>query len=198
MRHLTYANVVASLALFLALTGGSAIALRGTDRVDSGDIRDGEVRTRDLAGPEPEHVVGARGEPRLVDRDDCKWTSRAPELPFNPPSFYRDPFGIVHLAGVLQVDDGPGGDGACDPGDGAMFVLPPGYRPAHVEVQVVQGGPGESLDGESSVVIGPRQPAEIGGEAIAAGSVSTIDDPTGPELGSGTYVLDGISFRAAP
>jgi hypothetical protein len=48
--RLSYANVSATLALFLVLTGGSAIALTGTNTVDSGDIINGQVKTGDLAG----------------------------------------------------------------------------------------------------------------------------------------------------
>lgn len=49
-RHLTFANVASALALFLAVGGGTtAIALRGKNTVDSGDIKNRNVRTRDLA-----------------------------------------------------------------------------------------------------------------------------------------------------
>ena len=45
--HLTYANVVATLALVIAVGGGAAYA---ANTVFSGDIVDGEVKTADLAG----------------------------------------------------------------------------------------------------------------------------------------------------
>jgi hypothetical protein len=44
--HLTYANVMATLACFGVLAGGTAYA---ADTVLSGDIKDGEVMTQDLA-----------------------------------------------------------------------------------------------------------------------------------------------------
>ena len=48
-RHLSFANVASALALFLAIGGGTtAIALKGKNRVDSGDIRNGAVRTGDI------------------------------------------------------------------------------------------------------------------------------------------------------
>ena len=48
-RHLTFANTASALALFFAIGGGTAaIALKGKNRVDSGDIRNGAVKTRDL------------------------------------------------------------------------------------------------------------------------------------------------------
>lgn len=91
---------------FLAATGGGAVAVRGTERVDSGAIRDGEARARSPVGSEPGRVVGGRAEPRLLDggNGDCKWKSLAPELRFNPPLFHRVALGVVHLADVLQVE----------------------------------------------------------------------------------------------
>jgi hypothetical protein len=58
--HLTYANVVASLALFLALTGGTAVALSGTNTVFSDDIVDGQVKKPDIAD-------GSVGSGKLID-----------------------------------------------------------------------------------------------------------------------------------
>jgi len=223
--QLTYANVAATLAVFLALAGGSAYALEGRNTVDSGDIINGEVRkrdlragavtsakirdrhvrARDLAPAEAFHVLGQPGEPALLNggQGDCLWQSRATatELPFNAPSFYKDPYGVVHLAGALTVVDGPGGDGVCDvegdADDERIFVLPPGYRPARIEVHVVQGGPADSIDGEDSVLIGPARDVVAGGETLPAGTVSVSGDPNGIESTSGTYFLDGITFRAA-
>jgi hypothetical protein len=45
---LTYSNVVASVCLFLVLGGGSALALKGRNKVDSGDIVNGTIRSRDI------------------------------------------------------------------------------------------------------------------------------------------------------
>lgn len=185
---ITYANVAATLAVFLAVAGGSAFALEGRNTVDSAV-----------------HVVGQRGEPALLNggQGDCLWRSRAnaTPLPFNPPSFYKDPYGVVHLAGALTVVDGPGGDGRCDvedeTDDERIFVLPPGYRPARVEVHTVQGGPGGSLDGEDAVLIGSAKDVVAGGETLPAGTVFVAGDPTGTDGSSGAYFLDGISFRAA-
>jgi hypothetical protein len=49
-QRLTYANIVSTLALFLVLTGGTAVALSGSNTVFSDDITDGEVRRSDVAG----------------------------------------------------------------------------------------------------------------------------------------------------
>jgi hypothetical protein len=58
--RLSYANVVASLALFLALTGGTALALSGSNTVFSDDIVDGQVKKPDLAD-------GSVGSKQLTD-----------------------------------------------------------------------------------------------------------------------------------
>jgi hypothetical protein len=46
--HLTYANMTATLALFLVLSGGTAVALSGSNTVFSDDITDNEVKTSDV------------------------------------------------------------------------------------------------------------------------------------------------------
>jgi hypothetical protein len=46
--HLTYANVMATIAVFVAL-GGGAYALDGRNSVDSGDIQRNAVKSSDIA-----------------------------------------------------------------------------------------------------------------------------------------------------
>ena len=46
--HLTYANVMATLAVFLVLSGGTAVALSGSNTVFSDDITDNEVYSADV------------------------------------------------------------------------------------------------------------------------------------------------------
>jgi hypothetical protein len=47
-QHLTYANVMATIAVFLVLTGGTAVALSGSNTVFSDDIVNGEVLSADV------------------------------------------------------------------------------------------------------------------------------------------------------
>jgi hypothetical protein len=47
--HLTYANVGVTLLGFVVLTGGTAVALNGSNTVFSDDITDNEVKTADVA-----------------------------------------------------------------------------------------------------------------------------------------------------
>jgi hypothetical protein len=49
-QHLTYANVMATIAVFLVLSGGTAVALSGTDTVQSDDLGPGaQVMAADVA-----------------------------------------------------------------------------------------------------------------------------------------------------
>ncbi len=67
--HLTYANVMATLAVFLVLGGGSAVALSGSNTVFSDDIVDGEVETADLAtgaATNPKLASGAVNSPKVA------------------------------------------------------------------------------------------------------------------------------------
>jgi hypothetical protein len=56
--RLTYANVAATAALFLTVSGGTAIALSGVNSVNSADIKNSSVDTQDLAD-------GAVSRPKL-------------------------------------------------------------------------------------------------------------------------------------
>jgi hypothetical protein len=48
--HLTYANVMATIAVFLVLSGGTAVALSGTNTVQSDDLGPGaQVKAPDVA-----------------------------------------------------------------------------------------------------------------------------------------------------
>ena len=48
--HLTYANVMATIAVFIAISGGTAVALNGTDTVQSDDLGPGaQVMAPDVA-----------------------------------------------------------------------------------------------------------------------------------------------------
>ena len=221
------ATVIACLALFFAIAGGSAIALQGRNSVDSGDIKPKAVKTSDIANnavttrkirnnhvraadiqagavqesevanAEAFHIVGAAGEPVFSNggQGDCLWSTLpglAPTLPLNPVSFYRDPYGVVHLRGVVRRQDGPGGDGACDGDDVpdvAAFTLPPGYRPVEMQLfaAVGTGDPGDL------VLVAGSADRNLGIQELPAGSVLI----SGPPPGDTSAVLDGIAFRAA-
>jgi len=191
------AMIVAGIALTAAL-GGTAAALSGKDTVAHNDLKNNvvhseeikkqEVKSSDLADPEPFRRVGAAGEPAFSDGGDgdCQWLLTTSEIATNPPGFYKDPFDVVHLVGATANEDDAGGDGTCvstDPGeieDSIVFELPPGYRPENATIV----GVANSL----ALVIGDEGVA-IGGVVVPPGSVLAAD---------GTQaILDGAQFRAA-
>lgn len=108
------------------------------------------------------HVVGAAGEPAFVN----SWVSYDGDTVYNSPRFYKDPFGIVHIAGMMA-----GGTLG-----GTAFVLPAGYRPRKQCLFGGQGSAGGSGTGRIDV--------------HAAGNVVTSGGA------NGWYSLDGITFRA--
>jgi hypothetical protein len=145
---------------------------------------------------EANHVVGTSGQPSFGNggQNDCRWTNPPSSAGLlaeaNPTSFYKDPFGIVHLAGVPVANDGPGGDGICDSGTDAsdlrIFQLPAGYRPQNLEV-FTSG----NTDIQLNLVI-PNGGVTVGGEPLPGGTVLVLNIS-----GGNATTLDGITFRAA-
>ena len=173
-RRISPALLVSVIALVAAL-GGSAAATgwRQTDLLTENYTK-----------------VGATGAPAFGNggQGDCLWQSAEDAnmlSGLNPPSFYRDPLGRVHLSGVADQVPGPGGDGSCGPGDGledaVVFILPPRYRPENVEI--IGGAQLEAL-------VIPDEGATVSGVAVPPGAVVSVD-------GFGLTVLDGAGFRAA-
>lgn len=78
------------------------------------------------SGVEGAHVVGATGEPPYENA----WG--APGSTDEAVSFYRDPYGIVHVQGSAEHT------GAST---ATIFTLPPGYRPAKDLYFAIYGGP---------------------------------------------------------
>lgn len=162
--RLTYANVVSTLCLFIVLGGGAWAAAQ----IDSGDVKDNSlksvdlkdgkgVKAADLPPPEPVQSAGLPESSQTIGVPPCEgidnaWATFAPGA-FGPVGYYRDFDGTVHLSGVALN---------CDAFNDTVFVLPPGYRPAHVEVhtgmELQSSGPGVAHridvqnDGDMSVV----------------------------------------------
>jgi hypothetical protein len=65
-------TVIAMLALFLAVGGATAIALPGTNTVDSGDIKNKQVKTQDLRG---NSVSSAKVKPDTLTGADINESS---------------------------------------------------------------------------------------------------------------------------
>ena len=166
---LTYANVMATIAVFIALGGASYAATQlpknsvgskqlkknsvTTAKVKKEAITAAKVKKGTLTGaqinsstlgtvpnagnaqtanalsqPEPWHVVGAPGEPVFQAPFKDNSASTAPGV-----AFFKDHEGVVHLTGIAV--GGPSGDGG-------VFHLPPGFRPASGKILALQTGCG--------------------------------------------------------
>src|SRR5204863_1714851 len=183
--HLTYANVISSLCLFLVLGGGTAVALNGSNTVFSDDIVNGQVKQADLAKAENSHQVS----PPLGDTFDCGYGSNACRLInwpkdtiHNTVAFYRDPYGVVHLKGLVCGHGLPGPPG-CNISQSTsstvrIFTLPQGYRPNKwLELPTSSHG----------------QFARV--EIRSDGTVSADGNPS---WRTEDFYLDGVSFRCGP
>jgi hypothetical protein len=169
----------------------------GPGSVTSVAIADGAIGADDLAADERVHVVGTPGEPGFGTggQEDCIWSAASTQV--EPPSFFKDKAGIVHLGGLAASADHAGpGDGTCSaPGspndsteDGIIFVLPPAYRPVLATYL-----PGYSTVGPvpSFVVIG-QGGIDFGGTLLPAGAVFANTAPGGSQ-----QELGGVSFLSA-
>jgi hypothetical protein len=175
--------------------------VRSTDLLDDGvraaDIRENAVGESELAPVEALHLVGTAGEPTFSNGtdNDCIWANRAAGVfTFNPASFYRDPFGVVHLAGRVFATYGAGGDAICDDIgvgdaglDAAIFVLPPGYRPPN-EVVFAVGGSTGTTDAPQIVIV--ARDVVSGMASLPAGTIFVAGKPAGAVID-----LDGVTFR---
>ena len=129
------------------IAGHAANAGNGTRFID-GSLTGQDIQDNSLVGAdvnestfnlaEPWHEVGAPGEPAFNDGLGpgifCYWTNV--DSTFNSAAFLRDRSGIVRLKGFVRANDG--GAVCGNPGnaelDKRIFSLPPGYRPARIEI----------------------------------------------------------------
>ncbi len=146
-------------------------------------VKDGSLTAVELVPNEVQKkpTFGNGGE------GDCVWQSAATLLPgLGAPTFRKDRFGTVHLAGVAVASNGVGGDLDCDnsdPGqfsDSVIFTLPAGYIPAQSYV---------TSDGVSTLIVAGASGISSGGQNLLPGQVGA---PTA--LGA-PVILDGISFE---
>lgn len=166
-RHLTYANVVSTLCLFVVLGGGIAYAantIGSADVIDgslrSRDIKDGQVKTRDL---KPNAVNGAIVADNAITGDDVDEST---------------------LQGV-QAAQGPKGDTGATGQQGPQGTVgPPGPS---------TGPAGGDLTGTyPNPLIGPN--AVTGGE-VADNSLTgaDVDESTLQNVNAGT--VGGLGIR---
>jgi hypothetical protein len=174
-RHLSFANVVAVVALFVALGGGAYAAFHlPKNSVKSRNIKNGQVKNQDLVKPAVVKSAGLGNElSEACQGITDQWVNSVHDLN-GPVGYYRDVDGIVHLTGeAKRCGDPPSGD--------TIFTLPPGYRPPVVE----------NISALKYVGTDTSQEMVI----LRDGSVGPIF--SGSTAGS-DYSLDGVAFRCGP
>jgi hypothetical protein len=126
--HLSYANVVSSLALFLVLAGGTALAL-SANSVTSRHIRNGQVKSVDLQNG------GVKGvdirESTLGRTPEAEEASLATELKFVGQAIWNsgaDPEGFGAIAAHTCVD-APPVEAEARPGDRVLGTVNGGNAP---------------------------------------------------------------------
>jgi hypothetical protein len=216
-RHLTYANVMVTILAFIVLSGGTAVALSGTDTVQSDDLGPGsQVKAPDVAAnavngsdvvdnsisgadvnesslglaAEPWHSVGSGPGDTVPFRSTarCQWQNFDAGT-FNAAAFTRDRSGFVHLKGIVKAVSKGVGDQACG-ADGTVadyFIFI--LPPGYRPAQQeVHATLSNHVLGRVNV---------FGPGASISGGVS-FEFPTTWGDAHQWIVLDGISFRCAP
>jgi hypothetical protein len=189
--RLSYSNVMSTLALFLALAGGTYAAthlkrnsvrsrnivngqVKNQDLADgavnSSKIQDGQIAPSDLAPPEGLRSVGLVSNPSFnCANTPNSWASSRPDAN-GEVGFYRDPGGTVHLSGEAARCGAP-------PTGNTIFTLPPGYRPGSVSEHYVTLLGAQTHDFQ----VDPQ------------GGVTDLDS-----VDLNIVILNGIDFRCAP
>ena len=98
--HLTYANVISSLALFIVLTGGTAVALSGSNTVFTDDITNNQVYSADVR----DDTLSGPGGLRAVDlRPGSIASSEVVNGSLNDEDISQGTF-VNFLASINRVD----------------------------------------------------------------------------------------------
>ncbi len=194
--ELSYANVISSLALFVALGGTSYGLARNSvgnrelkrDAVTSAKVKDASLTAADIS---PRTQLGFRGPrgpqgPSGLQGPPGPTIAAAPEpwqpLPFDPrwanygagfelAGYRKDQLGRVHLRGLITRVDGL-------PGNEVIATLPPGYRPAMTLIFTGESQNGVArLDLQSTgALVYISSPAQIERDNTSLSSISYWPD----------------------
>jgi len=199
--RLTYANVMATIAVFIALAGASYAAIKlpkssvGTrqlkksavttakiknEAVTAAKVRKGTLTGKEINASTLGTVPTAQLANMLPPAENWQevgfqngWGNLPASEPYEPVAFYKDQTGVVHLKGLAI-----GGTPATP-----IFQLPSGYRPAAGKVLAFLTPCGGCTSS--------------GGPVFIAGSgTGGVDGAVQPIAGGNTIGLDGITFRA--
>ncbi len=167
-RHLTYSNVIATLALFIALGGTSYAAVKITSRnvVDGSltgkDLKKRSVQLNRLKGTLPAGARGAKGDTGATG---------APGSPGAPgakgdtgPAGPVDPGRFVSSTGLYEVSVGPG----------AWQSLNPNLRRANVFGTWTS----TTTDDGATLLLDPALPSTIAGKPMRLRAVTLCWDAT--------------------
>jgi hypothetical protein len=206
---LSYANVMATIAVFIALGGASYAALKlpknsvGAKQLKKNAVTGAKVKNHSLTGADIKvsklgtvpsaksattagvanslapsegwHEVGTAGEPAFLNA----WHNQT-DTPINQTvAFFKDQEGIVHLRGNATRSSIAG----------AIFYLPPGYRPPRGKFYDVPG----ICFGGSSCASGLGLISIVGTDVLGA---EGQDGAVNPPFESTIISLNGITFRA--
>lgn len=204
--RLTYANVVATLALFVAVGGASALA---AGQLGKNSVGSKQLRNNSVAGAKIKKnaVTGAKVKDQSLTGSDINLSKLgtvpsaqlANSIPAAEPTHFIGAPGEPAFEGgagnfaspIPGVSLPPGGfykdhdgivhlEGLVEPGAGlAIFTLPPGYRPPPGQLRQY-----EPL-AETIVIVSGAE----GGAGLHAGAV------VGKGTAAGAVSLEGISFR---
>jgi hypothetical protein len=210
--HLSYANVVASIALFVALGGGAYAAITlpknsvGSKQIKRNAVNGKKVKNLSLSGADINlsklgKVPSAREADRAAAADSASLAGvagalAAPEAwhevgtpgepPFESGAGNHLPENGFETVGFFKDHEGVVHlKGEADPGPSGIFELPPGYRPP--------SGKAIHLVGVCRTCPAPHlAPVNITGSGFPTTNGRVAVDPGVPMIS-----LDGITFRAA-
>jgi hypothetical protein len=202
--RLTFANVMATVAVFFALGGASYAATQlpknsvgakqlqknavtgakiKKQTITAGKIKKGTLTGTQINLTKLGTVPTAQTANTLGPSENWHdavlengWSNGPPETPFAPAGYYKDLGGVVHLRGL--VSGGTLGK--------AIFHLPPGYRPPSGKALTPLALCAVCGAGNNSA------PVVIAGSNVSGAGQ---DGAVLPILGS-TLGLEGISFKA--
>ena len=188
--HLSYANVMATIAVFIALGGGAYAALKlprnsvGPAQIKANAISSSKVKPRSLLASDFRRGQLPRGQRGPVG-------AQGPQGALGPQGA-QGPRGVTGPTGADGTDGTNGTNGTTGPTGAAGVVGTVIVR--RVNVALTAGSPGPEASGFAQC-----QPGEkiIGGAANVSASPESellVDRPSTDNVGSGGYPADGAAF----
>ncbi len=184
--HLTYANVMATIAIFLLLGGGSAVALSGSNTVQSDDLGPGaQVKAADVAA---DAVASGKVANGSLTAADANTTSLQRRVAGTCPSG-KAATSVTQAGGLVCADTGGGVDALYGDGsDGDVTIASNTTLSRDTYHHNLTINPGTTLNpgGFRIFVSGTLTLGD--GAKIARDGIDATDssDGGGPELDSGT------------